>query len=225
MNCEKQIFPSVEFEPKTSCIRGKRLTGRPRGPNDRERITTKLILKYLESISSQNPRFINEYVTTYSESHIHVLMILAQFLYIFFSQAACWTLWLSWRASIPTVRTNVNSTSHHWRPQWLPEISTRARVRLPTWRRSDTSAANWSSWLNSAPRTTSTAFMAIVQISATHSRAMARATEAEGPFNSPDASTTANVERYVCHYMSGGSRSKHSAIKEVNNVLTISQQS
>ena len=31
IKCEKQILPSVGFEPTTSCIRGKRLTARPRG--------------------------------------------------------------------------------------------------------------------------------------------------------------------------------------------------
>ena len=39
------------FEPTTSCIRGKRLTTRPRGPQGRERTTPMLILKHIESIS------------------------------------------------------------------------------------------------------------------------------------------------------------------------------
>ena len=44
VKCEKQIFvPSVGFEPKTSCIRGKRLTARPQGPHNRERTTPRLI--------------------------------------------------------------------------------------------------------------------------------------------------------------------------------------
>ena len=38
------------FEPTTSCIRGKRLTARPRGPHNRERTTLRIILKHLESI-------------------------------------------------------------------------------------------------------------------------------------------------------------------------------
>ena len=45
----KTNLPSVGFEPTTSCIRGKRLTARPRGPHGRER-TPRLILKHLESI-------------------------------------------------------------------------------------------------------------------------------------------------------------------------------
>ena len=36
-----------------SCIRGKRLTARPRGPHGRERTTPRLILKHLESIFPQ----------------------------------------------------------------------------------------------------------------------------------------------------------------------------
>ena len=39
----KQILPAVGFEPTTSCIRGKRLTARPRGPHGRERTTPRLI--------------------------------------------------------------------------------------------------------------------------------------------------------------------------------------
>ena len=35
-------MPSVEFEPTTSCIRGKRLTARPQGPHGRERTTPRL---------------------------------------------------------------------------------------------------------------------------------------------------------------------------------------
>ena len=60
IKCEKQILPSVGFEPTTSCIRGKRLTARPRGTNEhhegdhaRERTTPRLISKYLESIFLQ----------------------------------------------------------------------------------------------------------------------------------------------------------------------------
>ena len=34
----------MRFEPTTSCIRGKRLTARPRGPHSRERTTPRLIL-------------------------------------------------------------------------------------------------------------------------------------------------------------------------------------
>ena len=41
VKCEKQILPSVEFERTTSCIRGKRLTARPRGPHGREQTNTK----------------------------------------------------------------------------------------------------------------------------------------------------------------------------------------
>ena len=48
VNCEKQILPSMGFEPTTSCICGKRLTARPRGPHGRERTTSRLILKHLE---------------------------------------------------------------------------------------------------------------------------------------------------------------------------------
>ena len=48
---EKQILPSVGFEPTTSCIRGKRLTARPRGPHGRERTTPRLILSICFNIS------------------------------------------------------------------------------------------------------------------------------------------------------------------------------
>ena len=43
VKCEKQILPSVGFEPTTSCIRGKRLTAKPREPHGRERTTPRLI--------------------------------------------------------------------------------------------------------------------------------------------------------------------------------------
>ena len=48
---EKQILLSVGFELTTSCIRGKRFTARK--PHGRERITPRLIWKYLESIFLQ----------------------------------------------------------------------------------------------------------------------------------------------------------------------------
>ena len=38
-----RILPSVGFEPRTSCIRGKRFTARPRGLHGRERTTPMLI--------------------------------------------------------------------------------------------------------------------------------------------------------------------------------------
>ena len=41
------------FELTTSCIRGKRLTARSRGPHGREGTTPRLILKHFESISPQ----------------------------------------------------------------------------------------------------------------------------------------------------------------------------
>ena len=53
VKCKKQILPWVGFEPTTSCIRGKRLNARPRGPHGRERTTPRLIWKYLESIFIQ----------------------------------------------------------------------------------------------------------------------------------------------------------------------------
>ena len=43
VKCDKQILPSVGFEPSTFCIRGKRLTARPRGPHGRERTTSRPI--------------------------------------------------------------------------------------------------------------------------------------------------------------------------------------
>ena len=43
VKCEKQILPSVGFEPTTPCIRGKRLSARPRRPHGRERTTPRLI--------------------------------------------------------------------------------------------------------------------------------------------------------------------------------------
>ena len=43
VKCEKHFLPSVEFEPTTSCIRGKRFNARPQGPHSRERITPRLI--------------------------------------------------------------------------------------------------------------------------------------------------------------------------------------
>ena len=48
VKCEKQILPTVGFEPTTSCIRGKRLTARPRGPHGRERTTLRLIWNTLK---------------------------------------------------------------------------------------------------------------------------------------------------------------------------------
>ena len=44
---EKQILPSVGFEPTTSSIRGKRLTARPRGPHGRKRTTVLYRLQVL----------------------------------------------------------------------------------------------------------------------------------------------------------------------------------
>ena len=42
VKCEKQILSWVGFEPTTSCICGRRLTARPRGPHGRERTTPRL---------------------------------------------------------------------------------------------------------------------------------------------------------------------------------------
>ena len=48
VECEKQILPSVGFELTTSCIRGKRLIARPRGPHGRGRTTPRLIWNTLK---------------------------------------------------------------------------------------------------------------------------------------------------------------------------------
>ena len=49
------------FEPTTSCIRGKRLTARSRGPHGREQTTPRLILKHLESIFLHNLEIVKKF--------------------------------------------------------------------------------------------------------------------------------------------------------------------
>ena len=68
------------FEPTTSCIRGKRLTGRPQGPHGKERTTPRL--KYIESISLQWHR--PETIWHMEETPEYLLLLQ---IHIFFSSA------------------------------------------------------------------------------------------------------------------------------------------
>ena len=44
VNCEKQILPSMGFEPTTSCIRGKHLPAKSQGSHGRERTIPRIII-------------------------------------------------------------------------------------------------------------------------------------------------------------------------------------
>ena len=61
----KQILPSVGFEPTTSCIRGKRLTARPRDTHGREQ-TVKTLAANAGGRGFESHRGQNLFFTFYS---------------------------------------------------------------------------------------------------------------------------------------------------------------